>query len=110
MTFKRFYEQYDSPGRSGDPTAGEPFQGDGEMSPEVDQDQAVQSIKARGLEGWDAVSAGVTLGVDEDRLRAEFKPDTSDLDWSASYNYILFGVGPGHDGGGAAGHASRRTD
>ena len=80
------------------------------MAPEVDQDQAIQSIKARGLEGWDAVSAGVTLGVDEDRLRAEFKPDTGDLDWSASYNYILFGVGPGDDGAGAKGHMSRRQD
>ena len=62
-----------------------------------------------GYEGWDGVSMGVDKGISEEILKTFFKPDTSDLDWSASYNYIVYGSGPGHDGGGAAGHMSRRS-
>ena len=61
-----------------------------------------------GYEGWDGVQAGVDKGISEEILRAFFYPEMGDLDWRASYNYIVFGVGPGDDGAGAHGAASRR--
>ena len=60
-------------------------------------------------EGWNGVSKGVDKGISEEILKAFFKPDTSDLDWSASYNYIMYGSGPGDDGAGAKGAMSRRV-
>ena len=61
-----------------------------------------------GYEGWDGVQAGVEKGISEEILRAFFYPEMGDLDWSAGYNYILTGVGPGDDGAGARGAVSRQ--